>query len=119
MLAALRHVTLAASTASIRHRPLGTLLPAAISPPAFLLFCQLLSASWPEPFAVMPPCCCVLSHDEASLVRMLRCAAARDLRTFDRELADLIETDARHHLFQSLCRLFHDAAAVVASPNQS
>lgn len=119
MIAALRQVALAASQTPARHGPLDARLPAAISPSGFMLFCQLLSASWPEPFAVLSPCCRVLSHDEASLVRMLRCAAARDLHQFDRELADLIDPDARQQLFQSLCRLFHPRRIALTAPEAS
>src|SRR5687768_9679581 len=41
------------------------------------LLLEEVGAAWPEPFAVSPPCCGRLSHDEATLAEMLRLSAAQ------------------------------------------
>lgn len=60
-----------------------------------------IGAAWPEPFAVSPPCCPRLSHDEALLADMTTLAIAGDRPGFDRLLCDLIPSDARERLFLS------------------
>ena len=60
-----------------------------------------IGASWPERFAVSPPCCPRLTHDEALLAEMMTLAMAGDRPGFDRLLCDLIPADARERLFLS------------------
>lgn len=60
-----------------------------------------VGCAWPEPFCVSPPCCPRLSHDEATLCRMLRYAHRADRAGFDAELRDLIPADTRQRLYAS------------------
>ena len=61
-----------------------------------------IACAWPDPFAVAPPCCPQLSHDEALSAEMLALAAEEDRLGFDRLLADLLPGDARERLFLSM-----------------
>lgn len=65
------------------------------------LLLEEIGACWPEPFAVSPPCCLRLSHDEALLAEMIRLAQGGDRPSFDRLLCDLLPDDARERLFLS------------------
>jgi hypothetical protein len=65
------------------------------------LLLEEIGAAWPDPFAVSPPCCRRLSHDEALLADMVALAAADERPAFDRLLADLLPADARERLFLS------------------
>ena len=65
------------------------------------LLLEEIGAVWPDPFAVSPPCCPRLSHDEALLSRMLELAGFADRPSFDRLLSDLLPDDARERLFLS------------------
>ncbi len=65
------------------------------------LLVEEIAACWPDPFAVAPPCCPRLSHDEATLAAMLRLGAGQDRRGFDDLLRDLLPADARERLFVS------------------
>lgn len=69
------------------------------------LLLEEVAAAWPEPFAVSPPCCGRLSHDEALLAEMIGCAAAADRPSFDRLLAEMIGSDERDRLFLSAVSL--------------
>ena len=66
------------------------------------LLLEEIGAAWPEPFAVGPPCCRCLSHDEALLADMVRLGAAGDRPAFDRLLAEMLPDDARERLFLSV-----------------
>lgn len=61
-----------------------------------------IACAWPEPFAVSPPCCPCLTHDEALAADMLGLAEAEDRPAFDRLLADLLPADERERLFLSM-----------------
>lgn len=63
------------------------------------LLLETIRISWPEPFAVAPPCCAQLSFDEATLLVML--TAARDHRrpVFDALLCEMLGQDARDRLY--------------------
>lgn len=65
------------------------------------LLIEEIGAAWPDPFAVAPPCCPRLSHDEAVLADMVALAARGDRPGFDRLLADLLPSDERERLFLS------------------
>jgi hypothetical protein len=65
------------------------------------LLIEEIGAAWPDAFAVSPPCCPRLSHDEAVLAQMAALAACDDRPGFDRLLCDLIPGDARERLFLS------------------
>jgi hypothetical protein len=65
------------------------------------LLLEEVGAAWPEPFAVSPPCCRGLSHDEALLADMMRLGAAGDRPGFDRLLREMLPEDERERLFHS------------------
>jgi len=67
----------------------------------FHLLLEEIGAAWPDPFCVSPPCCPMLSHDEATFARMVSAAGQGDRPAFDEELKDLIPADARERLFLS------------------
>lgn len=69
-----------------------------------------IACAWPDPFAVAPPCCPQLSHDEALVADMLALAAEEDWPGFDRLLADMLPGDARERLFLSM-RVLGDVLA--------
>lgn len=77
------------------------------------LLLEEIGAAWPDPFAVSPPCCPRLSHDEALLADMLTLAGRGHRPGFDRLLADLIPFDEREPLYLSagtLLRLLRSGA---------
>lgn len=61
-----------------------------------------IACAWRDPFAVAPPCCPQLSHDEAVVADMLALAGRDDRPAFDRLLADLLPDDERERLFLSM-----------------
>ena len=69
-----------------------------------------IACAWPDPFAVAPPCCPQLSHDEALIADMLALAVDKDRPGFDRLLVDLLPGDARERLFLSM-RVLGDVLA--------
>lgn len=60
------------------------------------------SAAWPDPIALAPPCCPVLSHDEATVAALFDRAAAGDRRGFERVCEELIDGDARHRIWTEM-----------------
>ena len=75
------------------------------------LLLEQVGAAWPEPFAVSPPCCRRLSHDEATLAEMLALARSGDRPGFDRLLAEMVPADARERLFTSAALTVRGPAA--------
>ncbi len=65
------------------------------------LLLEEIGACWPEPFAVSPPCCRRLSHDEALLAQMIGLAGSGHQPAFDRLLCELLPAEARERLFLS------------------
>ena len=65
------------------------------------LLIEEIAATWPEPFAVSPPCCRRLSHDEALLAEMIALSGAGERPSFDRLLADLLPSETRERLYLS------------------
>ena len=70
----------------------------------------LVAALWPDPFALSPPCCRTLSHDEAMLGALAEAAYAGDRARFDDESTDMLSEEARDQLWRDL------AALVPAAP---
>lgn len=79
------------------------------------LLLEEIGACWPEPFAVSPPCCRRLSHDEALLAQMARLAGRGLQPAFDRLLCELLPAEVRERLFLSARVL----AGMLVSSNQS
>lgn len=66
------------------------------------LLLEEIGAAWPDPFAVSPPCCRRLSHDETLVAQMFALAIGGDRAGFDRLLSDLLPGEARERLFLSV-----------------
>ena len=75
-----------------------------------ILVTALVAALWPDPFALSPPCCRMLSHDEAMLGTLAEAAYTGDRARFDAESADMLNEEARDQLWRDL------AALVPAAP---
>jgi hypothetical protein len=76
------------------------------------LLIEEIAAAWPDPFALAPPCCERMSHDEATFVAMIRLGAAGDRPGLDRLLGEMIGDDGRDRLMLScsvLSRVMADA----------
>jgi hypothetical protein len=67
----------------------------------FHLLLEEIGAAWPEAFAVSPPCCPRLTHDEALLTDMMGLGRAGDRSAFDRLLGEMLPADEREKLFLS------------------
>ena len=65
------------------------------------LMLEEIGTAWPEPFAVSPPCCRHLSHDEALFADMIRLGRTKDRPGFDRLLGEMLPADERERLFLS------------------
>lgn len=55
--------------------------------------------AWPDPFAVAPPCCSNLTHDESTLLGMVVAARSHGRPVFDALLCEMLSEDARDRLF--------------------
>ncbi|MGV2480299.1 UNVERIFIED_CONTAM: hypothetical protein IGO34_26215, partial [Salmonella enterica subsp. enterica serovar Weltevreden] len=60
---------------------------------------------WPEPFAVAPPCCATLSHDEATLLVMIGTAGDGRRPIFDALLCEMLGQDACDRLYAASAAL--------------
>ncbi|MBL8649656.1 MAG: addiction module antidote protein [Sphingopyxis sp.] len=68
----------------------------------FRLVVEAIGHSWPDPFAVAPPCCPRLSFDESLLAAMIGVSARRDRAQFDWLCAEMLGSDAREMIFVAL-----------------
>ena len=68
----------------------------------FRLVVEAIGHSWPDPFAVAPPCCPRLSVDESLLAAMIGASARRDRAHFDGLTSEMLGSDAREMLFVAL-----------------
>lgn len=66
---------------------------------ALHLMLATLGAAWPEPFAVAPPCCARLTHDEATLIGMVLASHRHSRPVFDALLCEMLDQDGRDRLF--------------------
>lgn len=74
-------------------------------------FMEQVVAAWPDPLAVMPPCACRLTHDEALLLALLGQAHADDREAAEQELCDLFAPDERARLWRAARHLADGLAA--------
>ena len=63
---------------------------------------DVVGAVWPEAFALSPPCCRHLSHDEALLGTLIEAAEVGDRRWFDTVSRDLLNEEARDGLWREM-----------------
>lgn len=68
----------------------------------YRLVVEAIGHSWPDPFAVAPPCCPRASFDEALLADMVTAAAHGDRVAFDVLTAEMLGSDAREMIFVAL-----------------
>ena len=68
----------------------------------YRLVVEAIGHSWPDPFAVAPPCCPRVSFDEALLAGMVGAAARGDRMQFDYLTAEMLGGDAREMIFVAL-----------------
>lgn len=76
----------------------------------YQLVVEAVGQSWPEPFAVAPPCCPQLSFDEALLADMVVAVNCGNRDKFDRMTGEMLGADARALLYTAL-EIFDDARA--------
>lgn len=67
--------------------------------PLLARFMERVVAAWPDPLAVMPPCACRLTHDEALLLALVARAGACDRDGADRQLCEMFAPDERARLW--------------------
>lgn len=70
-----------------------------------LILAQTIAACWPENIHVSPFCCCLLSHDEATVGAFVDAAAHGDREGFEAALSGLIRTDRTHRLWEGALAL--------------
>jgi len=68
---------------------------------------EVIGAVWPEKFALSPPCCGMLSHDEALLGALAEAAEEGERAAFDAHARDLLNEDARERLWGELRAFAH------------
>ncbi len=68
----------------------------------FRLVVEAIGHSWPDPFAVAPPCCAYASFDEALLAGMVAATSRGDRAGFDFLTAEMLGSDARAMIFTVL-----------------
>ncbi|WP_194953713.1 addiction module antidote protein [Sphingopyxis solisilvae] len=68
----------------------------------FRLVVEAIGHSWPDPFAVAPPCCPQASFDETLLANLVTAAAHGNRVHFDVLTAEMLGSDAREMIFVAL-----------------
>ena len=68
----------------------------------YRLVVEAIGHSWPDPFAVAPPCCPRVSFDESLLAAMVGAAGRRDRARFDWLTGEMLGSDAREMIFVAL-----------------
>ncbi len=66
---------------------------------------QVIGATWPENIRVSRFCCCLLTHDEATIGALIESAANCDSAGFDRAIGGLIRPDRQHRLWDAVLAL--------------
>lgn len=64
-----------------------------------------IKATWPDDIHVSRFCCCLLSHDEATIGAMIASAATRDRTEFERALEGLLRPARIDRLWDHACEL--------------
>lgn len=65
----------------------------------FRVLVEAIGHIWPDPFAVAPPCCPVVSFDEGLLASLITVARRDDRMRFDFLTAEMLDCDARDLLY--------------------
>lgn len=104
LLAAFRAAVIVHRSGQCPRERLSALLGSDRAAAAWILLLNSASAAWPEPMAVYPPCCAVMTHDESAVIDLVALAATGNRPRFDRLLHDLLSEDARDHVFTAATR---------------
>jgi hypothetical protein len=70
-----------------------------------LILAQAIVACWPEPIHASRFCCCLMSHDEATIGAFVDAAAAGDRVGFEAVLAGLVRPELMHRLWEGALML--------------
>ncbi|MDP2131180.1 MAG: DNA-directed RNA polymerase subunit beta' [Erythrobacter sp.] len=70
-----------------------------------LMLAQEIAANWPENIQISRFCCCLLSHDEATIGAFVDAAAMGDRVGFEAALTGLIRADRMHRLWEGALAL--------------
>lgn len=70
-----------------------------------LILAQAIAASWPENIHVSRFCCCLLSHDEATIGAFVDAAGVGDRAGFEGALSGLIRAERMHRLWDGALAL--------------
>lgn len=104
LLAALRAAVIVHRSGQCPRLRLAALLGGDGPATGWIMLLNSASAAWPEPMAIYPPCCNVMTHDERTVIDLVGLVAAGDRPGFDRLLRDLIGDDGRDHVFAAATR---------------
>ncbi len=66
---------------------------------------RAIGATWPENIRVSRFCCCLLTHDEATIGALIESAANSDSAGFERAIGGLIRPDRQHRLWDAVLAL--------------
>lgn len=64
-----------------------------------------IGAAWPDPVAIAPPCCGMLTHDEATILGLVIAARDHGRPVFDALLCEMLPLSARDTMFAAAQRL--------------
>ena len=70
-----------------------------------LALSQAVSATWPEDIHVSRFCCAFLTHDEATIGKLVDCACQRDRGGFEAQIDGLIRPERIHRLWDGVLAL--------------
>lgn len=70
-----------------------------------LILAQIITACWLEPIHVSRFCCCLMSHDEATIGAFVDAAAEADRAGFEAALTGLISAERMHRLWEGALAL--------------
>ena len=64
-----------------------------------------VGASWPDPVAIAPPCCPVMTHDEMTLLGLVIAAHRHSRPVFDALVCEMLNEDARGRIYGAAAAL--------------
>lgn len=70
-----------------------------------LALAQMISVTWPENIHVSRFCCCILTHDEATIAALIDSASRRDREGFEGAITGLIRPERVHRLWDAVLGL--------------
>ena len=85
--------------------PVADLLRSRAAAVGLDLLMMRVGVAWTEAFTVNPPCCPRMTHDEALVLGLVQSAANGNRPGFDRQLSEMLASDARESLYNAACHL--------------